>query len=81
MSISANIAEGYGRFGKKEFARYLQVSLGSANETDCWLNLLIESAPNFNKDIRVIIDKNTETIKMLAASIKTLRLKNNVAKK
>jgi len=34
MSIGANISEGYGRYGSKEYSRYSQVSLGSANETD-----------------------------------------------
>jgi len=75
MSIGANIAEGYGRFGVKEFPRYLQVSLGSANETEYWLLLLRECQPKFNKDIDEIIDKNREVIKMLATSIKTIRNK------
>lgn len=75
MSIGANIAEGYGRYGEKEYPRFLQIALGSANESDYWLNLLKVCMPKFSKEIDVIIDKNTETIKMLARSIKTIRSK------
>ena len=39
-SISANIAEGYGSFSNKEFARYLKIALKSSYETDNWLSLL-----------------------------------------
>ncbi len=32
LSISNNIAEGFGRNSQKEFKRYLQIALGSTNE-------------------------------------------------
>ena len=35
-SISANIAEGFGRKGQKEFAQFLGFSKGSANESEDW---------------------------------------------
>ena len=73
MSVGANIAEGYGRFGSKEYPRFLQVALGSANETEHWLLLLQECCPNLKTRIQEIITKNEESIKMLAASLKTLR--------
>ena len=73
MSVGANIAEGYGRFGSKEYPRFLQVALGSANETEHWLLLLQECCPNLKNSIQEIITKNEESIKMLAASLKTLR--------
>lgn len=73
MSIGANIAEGYGRFGNKEFKRFLQIALGSANESDYWLLLLLEANISYQKEINEAIRINTETIKMLAASIKTIK--------
>lgn len=76
MSIGANIAEGYGRYSKREFSRFLQVSLGSANETEYWLMVLKEANPNFDLEIEKVIQKNIENIKMLASSIKTLRNKH-----
>ena len=72
-SIGANIAEGFGRYKGKEYPRFLQVALGSANETDYWLVLLKETYPLFAKEIDIIINKNIETIKMLARSLQTLR--------
>ncbi|MGV3588206.1 MAG: four helix bundle protein [Adhaeribacter sp.] len=38
-SISANIAEGCGKFSKPDFANFLQIALGSANETEYYLLL------------------------------------------
>jgi four helix bundle protein len=35
ISITANIAEGWGRNGKKEFARFTDISIGSLCEADC----------------------------------------------
>ena len=35
-SMSANIAEGFGRKGKKEFSQFLGVAKGSANESEDW---------------------------------------------
>jgi len=75
MSVGANIAEGYGRFGGKEYARFLQVSLGSANESEYWLLLLIETNPTYKEEITKAIEKNIESIRMLAASLKTIRNK------
>lgn len=39
ISIPANIAEGCGRMTKNEMAHYLNISLGSANETEYYLIL------------------------------------------
>ena len=72
-SVGANIAEGYGRYGPKESQRFLQISLGSANETEYWLNLLFDIFPKYRKKITTIISHNEATIKMLASSIKTIR--------
>jgi four helix bundle protein len=39
VSIPANIAEGCGRDGDMEFARFLRISMGSANELEYYLLL------------------------------------------
>lgn len=76
-SVGANISEGYGRYGTKEYARFLQMSLGSANETEYWLLLLIEAYPKLKNKIEKIVDKNKETIKMLTASVNKIRSKRS----
>ena len=40
MSVTANIAEGYGRNSKKEKYYFLTVSLGSANEVIAFLDII-----------------------------------------
>lgn len=74
-SIGANIAEGFGRYKTKEYERFLQIALGSANETDYWLTILKNVYPQFANEIDIIERKNLETLKMLASSLKTLRSK------
>jgi four helix bundle protein len=73
--VGANISEGYGRFGTKEYARFLQIALGSANETEYWLLLLKDCYPKMSIKVDAIISKNCETIKMLTSSINKIRNK------
>jgi len=72
-SVGANIAEGFGRYKGKEYERFLQVALGSANETEYWLMILAEINPRFSFRIKEIMKINSESIKMLAKSLQTLR--------
>ncbi|MCR4305893.1 MAG: four helix bundle protein [Candidatus Daviesbacteria bacterium] len=76
FSIGACIAEGYGKYQGKEYPRFIQMALGSARETEYWLELLEETYLNFSADIKQILSLNEETIKMLIATLKTLRSKN-----
>ena len=71
-SVGANIAEGFGRYKGKEYKRFLQVALGSANETEYWLLVIKDTYKEFYNEIQVIINQNLEVIKMLAASLKKL---------
>ena len=40
MSIPANLAEGWGRGSKKEFARFVSISYGSCNEVQTFLRII-----------------------------------------
>ena len=80
-SVGANIAEGFGRYKGKEYPRFLQVSLGSANETEYWLILIKDTYPIFRKEIEHILQKNLETIKMLTTTLKTLKTNKDLSLK
>jgi four helix bundle protein len=73
VSIPTNIAEGYGRTTDIELARFIDISLGSANETEYLLLLCADLkyiAKNVSEDISA---KVVEIRKMLTAFVKTLR--------
>lgn len=73
FSVGANIAEGFGRYKGREYSRFLQIALGSARETGYWLELLREIYPRFSLAIEQILALNEETIKMLVATLRTLK--------
>jgi len=72
-SIAANIAEGCGRNGDTELARFLQIAMGSASELEYHLllthDLKIISSSNCEK----LTKKVVEIKKMLASFINKLR--------
>lgn len=53
-SIPANIAEGCGKNSKQEFAHYLNIALGSANESEYFLIL--------SKDLTYLNEENFNTL-------------------
>lgn len=74
-SIGANIAEGYGRYKGKEYDRFLQIALGSAQETEHWLMLITDEYPTY-KSTGVALQRDTlEVILMLNKTLYTLRSK------
>ena len=75
-SIPTNIAEGCGREGAAEFARFLQIAMGSASETE-YLIILAHDLKYVNDDQYVaVIDTIVSIKKMLAALIRNIRTKN-----
>lgn len=75
FSVGANIAEGFGKFQGREYARFIRIALGSANETEYWLEMTKDIYPRLNKEIDNVLSKNIETIKMLTATLKSLKKK------
>jgi four helix bundle protein len=73
MSIPTNIAEGCGRQTDAEFARFLQIGMGSASETEYLILLARDlgyiSAEKFDN----LHDATEEVKRMLASFLKTLR--------
>lgn len=73
VSISANIAEGCGRGSDSDFARFLQIGVGSASELQCHLLLsrdLKYLGPEMHDEL---FSKTGEVKKMLATLLGKLR--------
>lgn len=65
VSIPSNIAEGTSRDSQKDFARFLQISLGSAFELETQLIIATEIALIDSEKAKLLIDKTTEIQKMI----------------
>ena len=73
MSIPTNIAEGCGRNTDADFARFLQMAMGSASETEYQL-ILARDLEFLPKDSYEQLHNEVEEVKrMLASLLKTLR--------
>jgi four helix bundle protein len=72
VSIGANISEGAGKNSRPEFARYLQIALGSASELEYQL-LLSRDLGYLTSDIyQQLSERVVETKKMLSGFIQFL---------
>jgi four helix bundle protein len=69
VSITSNIAEGWGRNGKLEFIRFLNISFGSACELETQLLISQKQYPQINHE--KAFGKLVEVKKMLVALIKS----------
>jgi four helix bundle protein len=76
-SIPANIAEGCGRSGDVEFARFLQIAMGSASELDYHLLLAKDLGLLEIRNYEQLADLLVEIKKMLNSFIQKLKLKAN----
>lgn len=64
VSIAANIAEGAGKNTQSEFAHFLNIALGSANESEYYLIL--------SKDLGYISNDNYEGLFSLVNEVKAM---------
>ena len=73
MSVPTNIAEGCGRNTDADFARFLQIAMGSASETEYQL-ILAHDLQFLPKDSYEKLHNDVEEVKrMLASLLKTIR--------
>lgn len=77
LSVPLNIVEGCGRFTDKDFARFLDNSLGSTNETDYCCFAALEFNYINNEEYQTINKLINEVRAMLISFLKFLRADNN----
>jgi four helix bundle protein len=76
-SIGANIIEAQASSSKKDLAKFFQIALKSANETEYWIRLLIDSDFSLNKaKLNLLLAELQEICKILAKSLITLKGKS-----
>ncbi len=72
-SIGANVVEAKASSSKRDYLRFFEIALKSANETLYWLILLKESAPKFKSDLEDLYKEAEEISKILGSSVLTLK--------
>ena len=73
ISIPANIAEGCGKSGDKEFARFLQISMGSSSELEYHILLAHDLGFLGDSIYQQLESEIVEVKRMLTGLIKTLK--------
>jgi len=74
-SIGANVIEASASSSKKEFIRYFEIALKSANETKYWLALLKDATDTDKNRTTELLEEAKEISNMLAVSILTMKNK------
>ncbi len=77
-SIGANMIEGQASSSRREFIKFYEISLKSANESVYWLSLLHDSYPDLKAKCEDLLAECTEISKMLGSSVLTLKGKRNI---
>src|SRR5215831_19079406 len=72
-SIGANLAEGCGRWGDVELARFVQIAMGSASELQNHLRLAKDLNFLSSSDYKSAIDALSSVRQMLTAFLQSLR--------
>ena len=75
-SVGANYREANDNLGKKDFINRLRISRKEAKETSFWLELIIEANPDFEHQIKPLIDECSQIRNILSAIILKIENKN-----
>jgi four helix bundle protein len=72
-SIGANLIEAKSSSSKKDFARFYEIALKSASETQYWLCLLSDGKLVAEDKIGILVKEVEEISKMIGSSLLTMR--------
>jgi four helix bundle protein len=74
-SIGANIIEARAASSKRDFVRFYEIALKSANETKYWLGLLRDATQADKQKINGLLKEVNEISNILGSSILTMKKK------
>jgi len=74
-SIGANVIEAKSASSKKDFMRFYEIALKSANETKYWLGLLRDATDADKQKIEGLLKETQEISNILASSLLTMKKK------
>lgn len=77
-SIGANIIEAKAASSKRDFIKYYEIALKSANETKYWLKLLRDGSLVPKNKVAPLIKEVKELCNMLGSSLLTLKGKRSI---
>jgi four helix bundle protein len=72
VSIAANIAEGCGRFGNREFGRFVNIALGSASELESHLLVAVFLGMTDQQAVAPVIGERKHVQRMLVGLARRL---------
>jgi len=72
-SVGANMIEAQASSSRREFIKFYEIALKSANETKYWLSLLKDSYDNLASECEILLNEASEISNMLGSSILTLK--------
>ena len=72
-SVSANVAEGYGRYSEAAYRNHLSIARGSLFETESWIDLLRRSGSLADESATSLVADCEEVARLLTSSMKPLR--------
>jgi four helix bundle protein len=72
-SIGANVIEAKACSSKRDYLRFFQIALKSANETKYWLILIRESMPNLREKSNQLLKEADEISKIIGAGVITMK--------
>lgn len=74
-SIGANLVEAKSASSKRDFIKFYEISLKSANETLYWLCLLRDAKLVETEEISLLLEETKEICKMIGSSLLTMKKK------
>lgn len=72
-SIGANVVEAKASSSKRDYLRFFEIALKSANETKYWLIVIKESAPDLADDAERLYQEADEVARIIGSSVLTLK--------